>query len=59
MELKVKVKNLTGVDQEEQRLLHGSKELEVQRGDRVMKFSDYGIHAGTSIVLVVRLPGGC
>ncbi|KAI6660680.1 Polyubiquitin-like [Oopsacas minuta] len=57
-ELKVKVKTVTGIDVEKQRLLYGSKDLEESHNGQVMTFEDYGIHAGASIVLVVRLPGG-
>ena len=47
-----------GITSGNQRLLHKSKQLEETRDNIVMKFQNYGIGNGTTIVLVVRVPGG-
>ena len=48
-----------GIPPGDQRLLYGSKELE-EKKDRIVftKLQSYGIVNNSTIMLVVRLPGG-
>ena len=55
----MKVKDATGISIDQQRLLFASKELEDIRNGQTMTFENYGIRSGATVVLVVRLPGGC
>ena len=57
-ELKAKVKVMTGIDVDDQRLLHCSKELQDNRNGKTCTLKDYDIHGGSNVILVVRLPGG-
>ena len=57
-QLKRAVYEKTGVDQNDQRLLFGAKQLEEMRNGQSMKLSDYGVTDNCTIVLVVRLNGG-
>ena len=57
-ELKLAIQNRTGFEPDEQRLIFGSKDLETLENGREMTFGDYGLSDGSSIMLVVRLPGG-
>ena len=57
-ELKLAIQNRTGFEPDMQRLIFGSKQLETIKNGREMTFRDYDISDGSSIILVVRLPGG-
>ena len=47
-----------GIESEHQRLLYASKELEEKRHGSVMKIQDYGISNASTVMLILRLPGG-
>ena len=57
-ELKYQVELKMGVKIEIQRLVYGNKQLESQRDGLVCTFGDYSICNSSTIVLVIRLPGG-
>ena len=46
------------IQKEHQRLLYAGKEIEEMRNKIVMKAIDYGISDGSTLMLVMRLPGG-
>ena len=47
-----------GIESEHQRLLYASKELEEKKNGSVMKIQDYGIPNASTVMLILRLPGG-
>ena len=58
-DFKYAIEQKTGVEVESQRLLYGSRELETKLEGIEMTFEDYKINKGSSIIIVVRLTGGC
>ncbi|KAI6660678.1 Ubiquitin [Oopsacas minuta] len=56
--LKSDISAKCGIKVEHQRLLYAGKQLEEMRNGFVMNAQDYGITNNSTIMLVIRLPGG-